>query len=58
MATGAASGAEWRRHRDEFHHGSPTPDPRDVAAKAVRTRDIYIRDLHLDTIKVKTRDFR
>lgn len=43
---------------DNFHHGSPTPDPRDAAAKAVRTRDIYIRDLHLDTIKVKTRDFR
>jgi error-prone DNA polymerase len=43
---------------DNFHHGGPTPDPRDAAAKAVRTRDIYIRDLHLDTIRVKTRDFR
>jgi len=43
---------------DEFHHGSPTQDPRDLPPKGLRTRDIYIRDLHLDTIKVKTRDFR
>ena len=43
---------------DEFHHGSPTPDPRDLSSKSLRARDIYIPDLHLDTIKVKTRDFR
>jgi error-prone DNA polymerase len=43
---------------DEFHHGSPTPDPRDQPPKGMRTRDIYIPDLHIDTIKVKTRDFR
>jgi len=43
---------------DEFHHGSPTPDPRDLPPKGLRTRDIYIPDLHIDTIKVKTRDFR
>ena len=43
---------------DEFHSGSPTPDPRDLPPKGLRTRDIYIRDLHLDTIKVRTRDFR
>jgi len=42
---------------DEFHHGSPAPDPRD-RSKGLRTRDMYIRDLHLDTIRVKTRDFR
>jgi error-prone DNA polymerase len=40
---------------DEFHHGSPTPDPRSLPPKP---RDIYIRDLHIDSIKVKTRDFR
>lgn len=28
------------------------------AMEESRTRDIYIRDLHLDTIKVRTRDFR
>ncbi|HMO28742.1 DNA polymerase [Enterovirga sp.] len=43
---------------DEFHHGSPTPDPRGKAPNAMRTRNIYIPDLHIDSIKVKTRDFR
>ena len=43
---------------DEFHHGSPTPDPRGLAPKGLRTRDIYIPDLHIDSIKVKTRGFR
>ncbi|MBO9454630.1 error-prone DNA polymerase [Paracoccus sp. R12_1] len=38
---------------DEFHHGSPTPDPRHP-----KPRDMFIRDLHLDTIRVETRDFR
>ncbi|MDH2329037.1 error-prone DNA polymerase [Cereibacter sp. SYSU M97828] len=38
---------------DEFHHGSPTPDPRHP-----KPRDMFIRELHLDTIRVKTRDFR
>jgi error-prone DNA polymerase len=40
---------------DEFHHGSPTPDPRGLPPKP---RDIYIRDLHIDSIKVKARNFR
>jgi hypothetical protein len=43
---------------DEFHHYNPTPDPREGKSRAARTRDIYIPDLHIDTIKVKTRDFR
>lgn len=43
---------------DEFHYGSPTPDPRVLPPRGLRTRDIYIPDLHIDTIKVKTRDFR
>lgn len=43
---------------DEFHHGSSTPDPRSQRSKGFRTRDIYIPDLHIDTIKVKTRNFR
>jgi error-prone DNA polymerase len=42
---------------DEVHHGS-TPDPRGPRSKGLRPRDIYVPDLHLDTIKVKTRDFR
>ena len=39
---------------DEFHHGSPTPDPRGLP-KARNMVDPY---LHLNEIKVKTRDFR
>jgi len=42
---------------DEVHHGS-TPDPRGPRSKGLRPSDIYVPDLHLDTIKVKTRDFR
>ena len=43
---------------DNFHHGSSTPDPRELPPKGLRPRDIYIPDLHIDTIKLKTRDFR
>jgi error-prone DNA polymerase len=43
---------------DEFHHGSPGTDPRSLPPKGLRTRDIYIPDLHIDSIKVRTRDFR
>ena len=42
---------------DEFHHGS-TPDPRCQARPTVKPRDIYIPDLHIDTLKVKPREFR
>jgi len=40
---------------DKFHHGSPGIDPRSLPPKP---RDIYVPDLHIDSIKVKTRDFR
>jgi len=43
---------------DEFHHGSPTPDPRSQPPKVSRPRDMYVRDLHIDAIKVRTRDFK
>ena len=33
------------------------PDPRDLPPTGLRTRDIYIPDLHVDTIKVKARNF-
>jgi error-prone DNA polymerase len=39
---------------DEAHHGSPSPDPRGLP-KARNLVDPY---LHIDEIKVKTRDFR
>lgn len=43
---------------DEFHHGSSGADPRSLPPKGLRTRDIYIPDPHIDSIMVKTRDFR
>jgi error-prone DNA polymerase len=42
---------------DQVRHGGSGPDPRETP-KGLRTRDIYIPDLHIDAIKVKTRDFR
>ncbi|WP_425462536.1 OB-fold nucleic acid binding domain-containing protein [Martelella lutilitoris] len=39
---------------DEFHHGSPAPDPRGIA----KPRDMFDPYGHIDEIKVKTRDFR
>ncbi|WP_457584497.1 error-prone DNA polymerase [Ensifer canadensis] len=42
---------------DEFAHGSlGSPDSRERSA-AVRPRDIFIPDLHIDTLKVKSRNF-
>ena len=41
---------------DEFAHGSAgSPDSRERAA--VKVRDIFIPDLHIDTLKVKSRNF-
>ena len=40
---------------DEFARGPGSPDPRDAKPKP---RDIYIPDLHIDTLKQKTRNFR
>jgi error-prone DNA polymerase len=38
--------------------GGGGPDPRELTPKGLRTRDIYTPDLHIDTIKVKSRNFR
>ncbi|WGF91100.1 error-prone DNA polymerase [Marinivivus vitaminiproducens] len=43
---------------DGVTHGSTGPDPRDLPPKGMRSRDIYTPDLHIDRIKVRTRDFR
>ena len=43
---------------DEFHHGSPGIDPRSLPPKIPKPRDIYVPNLHVDSIQVKTRDFR
>jgi len=42
---------------DAPRHGAPNPGPQDPAPGA-RPRDMYVRDLHLDGIRVKGRDFR
>ncbi|MGM4986603.1 error-prone DNA polymerase [Rhizobium sp. 11_C7_N12_5] len=41
---------------DEFAHGSPgSPDARERAV--VKAREIYVPDLHIDRLKVKSRNF-
>jgi error-prone DNA polymerase len=40
---------------DEFHHGGG-PDSRDRPSR--KARDIYVPDLHIDTLKLKPRNFR
>ncbi len=37
--------------RDEFHHGGGSPDSRDGPKR--QPKDIYIPDLHIDTLKLK-----
>lgn len=39
---------------DEFHHGSPVPDPRGI----LKTRNVADPYGHIDEIRVRTRDFR
>ncbi|MDM9629063.1 error-prone DNA polymerase [Rhizobium sp. S152] len=41
---------------DEFAHGGG-PDPRDTPKPVVQARDMFVRDLHIDTLKVKARNF-
>jgi error-prone DNA polymerase len=38
-------------------HAGGGPDPRERPPKGLCTRDIYIPDLHIDTINVKARNF-
>lgn len=42
---------------DELAHGNGAPDSRDRKLGAPPARDIYIPDLHIDTLKVKSRNF-
>jgi error-prone DNA polymerase len=44
---------------DEFAHGFPGGgDSRDRPKPVVTPRDIFVRDLHIDTLKVKARNFQ
>jgi len=43
---------------DEFAHGSPgSPDSRERPSMGVKPRDLFVPDLHIDTLKVKSRNF-
>jgi error-prone DNA polymerase len=42
---------------DQVSHGGAGPDPRELPPKRLRIGDIYVSDLHIDTIKVKSRNF-
>jgi error-prone DNA polymerase len=41
---------------DEFARGGG-PHPRDKPKPVVAPRDVFVRDLHIDTLKVKARNF-
>ena len=41
---------------DQVKHGGG-PDPRDNPKPAVQAREIYVPDLHIDTLKIKSRNF-
>lgn len=41
---------------DEFAHGGG-PDPRDKPKPLVSPRDMFVPDLHIDTLKIKARNF-
>jgi error-prone DNA polymerase len=42
---------------DEFAHGSPGGGDARDRSKPIKVRDIFVPDLHIDTLKVKSRNF-
>jgi error-prone DNA polymerase len=42
---------------DQVTHQGGGPDPREMQPKGLRTRSIYTPDLHIDSLKVKSRNF-
>jgi len=42
---------------DQVTHAGGGTDPRERPPKGLRTRDLYTPDLHIDTIKMKSRNF-
>ena len=44
---------------DEFAHGAPgSPDSRERPPVGVKPRDMLVPDFHIDTLKVKSRNFQ
>ena len=42
---------------DQVTHAGRGPDPREHPPKGLRSRVIYVPDLHIDIIKTKSRNF-
>lgn len=42
---------------DELRHGPPGPDSRSPKEPPMQVRNIYVPDLHIDTLKIKSRNF-
>jgi error-prone DNA polymerase len=42
---------------EQVTHAGGGPDPRELPPKGLRTRDIYVPDLHIDVLKTKSRNF-
>ena len=47
-----------RRSGDECYHRRPGKGPRSLPPRGLRTCDIYVPDLHIESILVKARIFR
>jgi len=44
---------------DEFAHGTPGRSvSRDPSRADLKSRDIFVPDMHIDTLKIKSRNFR
>jgi error-prone DNA polymerase len=43
---------------DESRHGGGGPDNREGKAPEPKPRDIYVPDMHIETLKLKARNFR
>lgn len=43
---------------DQLRHGCSRQDPRELPPKSLRVREPSTPDLHIDTLKVKAREFR
>lgn len=46
-----------KREGDEFAYGGGGPDSRERQKPVVNARDIFVRDIHLDTLKVNALNF-
>jgi hypothetical protein len=57
-STPTEAGARTAAATNSNHGSPPRIDPRILPPKVPKPRDTYVPDLHIDSIKVTTRDFR